>query len=153
MQSTGRRAFKPRRIDKTIIEVRFLELVRAREDTKHCSHITIFEDCKARWIYSLSRIDITAARYICNWMIGRFIGEPTKCLICNETECHNTHMMICGRVGDIHRLGGGRKWRQALSELRKLFSCAQTMANLVPELDMILEGIRDDPSVELRIHS
>ena len=38
-------------------------------------------------------------------------------------------------------------------ELRKLFSCAQTMANLIPELDMILEGIRDDPSVELRIHS
>jgi NADPH-dependent glutamate synthase beta subunit-like oxidoreductase len=68
-------------------------------------------------------------------MIGRYIGTPSKCLICNVPECHNLHSMMCGRIGDIDKLAGEGKWHQALSELQKLFRCTESMVNLCESME------------------
>ena len=146
------RVFKPRETHKTIIELRCDELKKSRDKTKHCAFIPISDDCKARWLYAISKIDNAAARYICNWLIGRFIGKPTKCLICNELDCHNSHLLMCGRVGDLDRLAGGKKWRQALTELSKLFSCAEGHVTLATAIERMIGFTIDDEDDGLLVH-
>jgi hypothetical protein len=131
-----RKPYKARKIDKSIIELRFLELGRMRELTKHCGFVPIYEDCKARWIYALSRSELFVGSYICKWMIGRYVGAPTKCLICKEEGCHNSHLMMCGGIGNIDKMAGEKKWLQAVMEIWRLFSVAESLEQLVPRRQM-----------------
>ena len=130
--SRTRKPFRSRKIDKSIIELRFLELTRVRDLTKHCGHMPIPEDCKARWIYALSRCELFVGKFICKWMIGRYVGAPTRCLICDERGCHNSHLMACGRIGNIDKLAGEKKWLEAILEIWRLFAVAESLADKIP---------------------
>ena len=70
--SRSKKPFKERKIDKSIIELRYIELVRVRNDTRHCTHVPISEDCRSKVVVNeLGRYNLAVANYICKWLIGR----------------------------------------------------------------------------------
>lgn len=142
--------FKARKINQSIIELRRKELTARAGDTKHCIKHPVSDDCKARWIYSLSRMGQIVGRFICNWLIGRYIGKPTKCLNCNEVEIHNKHIFECVGIGDIDGMCHQRKWKEATEELEKLFRNALSMKNLAEELLINIESGENED--ELRVY-
>jgi hypothetical protein len=122
--TTERPRYAERKLQRTILERRCVELRRAREETKHCKNVPVFDDCKARFIYALSRSTLKTGRFISNWLIGRYIGKPVQCLVCHEHDVGTTHLLGCAEVGRIDELAGGGKWFQAMNELMKLFDAA-----------------------------
>ena len=116
--------YRPRKLQRTILERRCVELRRVREETRHCGFIPIYDDCKARFIYALSRTSSITGRFLSNWLIGRYIGKPVQCLICSERDANTVHLMRCARVSRIDELAGRGKWLQAMSELMMVFDAA-----------------------------
>jgi hypothetical protein len=116
--------YKPRKLQRTILERRSVELRRVKEETKHCNFIPVYDDCKARFIYALSRSTVVTGRYISHWLIGRYIGKPVQCRIWYSRKASTQHLMECANINNIDELAGKGRWSQAMNELMKLFDAA-----------------------------
>ena len=76
MKPLGTRAmYYPRRIEVSILEKRCEQLKIRRDQTKRCGHFPVYSDCKARFMYTLSRQPRPVVNTVIKWATGQYIGE------------------------------------------------------------------------------
>jgi len=128
------RRFRPRDIKVSIQEKRYEHLMSRREETSRCTHVPIYADCKARFIYAISRQPKEISKVILKWMIGHYPGAPRLCLACNREKAGSKHLIQCAGARDINWLIGKQKWRQAILEIVKVFEITREYGKLAIKL-------------------
>ena len=137
-EASGKRTrYYPRRIDVSILEKRCEQLKNRRDQTKRCGHFPVYSDCKARFMYTLSRQPRPVVNTVIKWATGQYIGKPRRCLGCKIERADTSHLIKCSGAGDINWLIGKRKWRQAIEEIAKVFNITKEYSRLASSLRLL----------------
>ena len=115
---------RPRKLQVSILECRAAHLRRDKEGCVRTNGLRVDDDCKPRYLYSLSRLPSTHARLLFNWLLGRYVGKPVLCLRCNTPNAGTRHFIECCGVQGIDRLFWAKRWRLAMGQLLLIFENA-----------------------------
>ena len=120
----GAKSPKPRPLQQSILECRVLHLRRDREGCVRTVGLRIDDDCKARYMYSLSRMPTDPSRVLIHWMLGRYVGKPVFCARCNDPRADTRHFLECCNAHGLDQLCWAKRWRLAMVLLRDVLSVA-----------------------------
>lgn len=144
----GTRYAPPRKLEKSILECRAMHLRRDREGCVRTAGLHVDDDCKARYMYSLSRLNPKHSRLVVNWMLGRYVGKPVYCHRCNRRDSSTRHFLECSDATGIDQFCWGKRWRLAMVLLQRIFSAADGYGSFAELLGQALaspnEEVRDD---------
>lgn len=146
-RALGRRFPKPLPIQVTVLEQRALHLRETLDRTRRMQRLPVDADCRARTLYSLSRVGVRTCRYLVKWMLGRYVGKPCRCLGCNAPRCTTQHFIECCGAEQLDSYCCGRRWAQALPLIQRILSRAEGLDLADLRLPGLPEPeIRDDPA-------
>lgn len=142
-RALGKRYPKPLPLQVTVLEQRALHLRETLDRTRRMSRLAVDADCKARTLYSLSRTGVRTCRYLVMWMLGRYVGKPCRCLVCNIPRCTTQHFIECCGAEQLDGYCCGRRWARALPLIQRILSRAEGL----DRADLQLGGARPEPEI------
>jgi hypothetical protein len=134
----GKKKPPERRLETSILECRALHLRRDREGCVRTAGLRVNDDCKAHYMYSLSHLASAQSRLLVNWLLGRYVGKPVYCLRCNRADSGTRHFLECCDAGGLDQFCWGKRWRLALTLLRRVFAAADGFRTLADTIDGFL---------------
>lgn len=120
----GTRMPTPRKLQQSVLECRAMHLRRDREGCARTMGLRVDDDCKPRYLYSLSHLASAHSRLLFNWLLGRYVGKPVLCLRCNTPNSGTRHFLECCAAQGIDQLCWAKRWRLAMVHLHAIFSAA-----------------------------
>jgi Reverse transcriptase (RNA-dependent DNA polymerase) len=147
-RAVGRKNPKPLPLQVTVLEWRQMHLRTTLDNTRRLKDLPVDKDCKARTLYSLSRLGVRTCRFVVKWMLGRYTGKPCRCLVCNVDRCSSDHFITCCRAQSLNALCCSRRWAQALPLIQRILSRAAgyDRVSILQELHELPPAV-DDPVV------
>lgn len=124
-RAEGKRFPKALKLQVTILEQRAAHLRTTLGGTLRLPGLPVNEDCKARTLYSLSRLGVQMSRYVVMWMLGRYVGKPRACLHCKEPRCATNHFIECCQAQELDAACWARRWTLALPLIQRILERAE----------------------------